>query len=90
MRCSLIDWRDKVEDHIKRINEGEKMTLEMILAILEDGKEKGFIQKAGTNFKRVERLDPETNDAFIGENCVGSLFHSFSALDEMLTIYMDA
>lgn len=90
MRCSLIDWRDKVEDHIKRINQGEKMTLEIIFGILEDGKEKGFISKMGTNFKRMEKVDPQTNDAFIGENCVGSLFHNFSALDEMLQICMDA
>ena len=42
-KCSFIDWRDKVEDIAEK---QEKMTLDQIQQILEEGKEKGFLSEA--------------------------------------------
>ena len=44
-KCSFIDWRARVEDMIDRLDNDEKMTLEQIQLILEEGECKGFITK---------------------------------------------
>ena len=41
-KCSFIDWRDKVEDIYEK---QDKMTVDQIQQILEEGKEKGFLQE---------------------------------------------
>ena len=42
-KCTFIDWRTKVEELIERLQNEEKMTLEHIQLLLEEGKDKGFI-----------------------------------------------
>lgn len=44
-KCSFIDWRDKVEEIAERLEKQEKLTLDTLLSILDEGCEKGFVSK---------------------------------------------
>lgn len=44
-KCNLIDWRDRVEETGKRVENGARMTLEQLEHVLEDGRERDFLTK---------------------------------------------
>jgi len=60
-KCSLIDWRDKVEEIYEKIQKEERLTLEAVVAILDEGCEKGFVNKdkvTGYSAQEVASDDP--------------------------------
>ena len=53
-KCSFIDWRDKVEEIVEKLNKNERTTLEQIQTVLEEGTEKGFLNKAKGCYEVIE------------------------------------
>ena len=74
-KVALIEWRDKVEEIIEKLQKNEKIYLEQIQIILEEGLKSGFILKEGDKFLRNGEL---------------SLLCNFDSLDELMKTYQDS
>lgn len=46
-KCSFISWRDKIEDIQFKLEREERMTIDQLSILLEDGVDKGFLKKQG-------------------------------------------
>lgn len=59
-KCHLIDWRDKVEETVQKLDKGERLSLEQIVSILEEGYDKSFLEKKDKYFTIgiIEESDP--------------------------------
>lgn len=62
-KCSLIDWRDKVEDLVDKLSRAEKLTLDHVQGILDEGKEKGFLVLEDDKYRLPSASEFEQKEA---------------------------
>ena len=84
-KCSFIDWRDKIEELCVKLLKEERITLDQLATLLEEGSDKDFLVKQGTNknyfFKPTERSETDPTIA---------LFHNFGALHKVIETFNEA
>jgi len=71
-KVALIDWRDKVEDIIEKLNKNEKISLEQIQTVFEEGNKSNFVLKEDGLYLRNRQL---------------SLLSNFEGLDQLIKTY---
>lgn len=81
-KCALIDWRDKVEEIATKLKKEERLTIDSISSLLEEGVEKGFVlkqQKVFLTNTSNEEGDPTT-----------VLMKNFHSLQQIITVCNEA
>jgi hypothetical protein len=61
-KCSFIDWRDKVEEMVEKLNKNERITLDQIYTVLEEGADKGFMNRSKGSYAAISSEEPFTQN----------------------------
>jgi hypothetical protein len=68
-KCTFIDWRDKIEDLKEKLVKKERITIEQVSQILQEGVDKSFLIKSKKQFSPIS-----SSDELIGDDTILPLF----------------